>query len=250
MASRMWRCFLCWFLWAGWQACAAESGELIITYTDYQPYSWEVAGKAQGLEVDLLNEALGKRMGYTLKHKVLPWERAQQLVRNNDADAFVATINAERANYTDVGSEPLTFWEISLYFRKGDARFEQIKSLQELAAFQIGSLKGNGWAKKNLAGMKVEYVNKMALLPKMLLLGRIDVIPDNPYVMRNLLLNEAGAGKIDEVTPGFLREGMFLMAGKHSPLNPRLKELDGVLQQMKLDGSWQRIHDQYKVRKK
>jgi polar amino acid transport system substrate-binding protein len=226
--------------------CAWGSGNLIITYTHYPPYSSEQNGAALGLEIDLLNEALGKRMGYTLQHKVLPWERAQQLVKNGEADAFVATRNPERAAYTDTASEVLTWWNVALYFRKGDARFAQIHSIQDLAGMQIGSLNGNGWARKNLVGMQVQYVNKMSLLPKMLVLGRIDVIPDSPYVMRSLLRQEPGAANIEEALPGFLREGMYLHVGKHAELRRQLPQLDTVLRKMKQDGSWQRIHDQYK----
>lgn len=232
----------CWL----WLSNAHASGTLIITYTHYPPYSREENGVALGLEIDLLNEALGKRMGYTLQHKVLPWERAQQMVKNGEADAFVATRNPERAAYADTSAEALTYWDVALYFRKGDTRFAHIRSMQDLAGMQIGTLNGNGWSRKNLVGMQVQYVNKMNLLPKMLLLGRIDVIPDNPYVMRNLLRQEPGAASIDEVLPGFLREGMYLHAGKHSALRRQLPELDAVLRKMKQDGSWQRIHDQYK----
>jgi polar amino acid transport system substrate-binding protein len=224
--------------------CAAT--DLLLTYTHYPPYSREENGAAVGLEIDLLNELLGKRMGYTLQHRVLPWERAQQMVKNGEADAFVATRNPERAAYADASSEALTYWDVALYFRKGDTRITHIQSLQDLAGLQIGSLNGNGWSKKNLVGMQVQYVNKMALLPKMLVLGRIDVIPDSPYVMRGLLKQEADAAKIDEILPGFLRESMHVYVGKHSPLRRQLPELDAALKQMKQDGSWQRMHERYK----
>lgn len=238
---------LCALLFAwGLAGSACLAAELVLTYTHYPPYSREENGTVVGLEIDLLNELLGKRLGHSLQHRVLPWERAQHMVKNGEADAFVATRNPERAGYADASSEALTYWDVALYFRKGDPRFAQIRSLHDLAGLQIGSLNGNGWIKKNMVGMQVQYVNKMALLPKMLVLGRIDVIPDSPYVMRGLLKQEPDAGKIDEVLPGFLREGMHLYIGKHAALRRQLPEIDAELRKMKLDGSWQRIHDRYK----
>lgn len=232
----------------GWAlpGSASLAAELTLTYTHYPPYSREENGAAVGLEIDLLNELLAKRLGHTVQHRVLPWERAQHMVKNGEADGFVATRNPERASYADASSEALTYWDVALYFRKGDTRLAQVQSLHDLAGLQIGSLNGNGWSKKNLVGMQVQYVNKMALLPKMLVLGRIDVIPDSPYVMRGLLKQEQEANKIDEILPGFLRESMHLYVGKHSGLRRQLPEIDATLKKMKQDGSWQRIHDRYK----
>lgn len=223
----------------------AQAAEVTITYTDYKPYSFEAEGKPVGLEIDLLNEALGKRMGLTLKHKIFPWERAQQMVKAGAADAYIATLTEERASYATASREAVTFWELALYYRKGDTRFNHIKSVQALAPFKMGSLNGNGWVKKNLQGMQIEYVNKMTLLPNMLLAGRIDVIPDNRLVMRDLLSTSEAKAQIDEHLLDFTRYGMHLIIGKTSPLHARLAEIDGVLSQMKKDGTWQRIHDKY-----
>lgn len=229
-----------------WLPAVAMATGVTITYANYKPYSFEVDGKAIGLEVDLLNEALGKRMGLTLTHRILPWERAQQLVRAGEADAFVATSTQERATYADASREAVTFWEIALYFRKGDSRFTNLTTLAALAPFNIGSLNGNGWVKTNLPGMNIQYVNKMELLPKMLVLGRIDVIPDNPFVMHDLLAGSDSIEQIEESRISFAREGMHLQVGKTSALRARLAEFDTVLRKMKEDGSWQRIHRQYK----
>jgi polar amino acid transport system substrate-binding protein len=223
----------------------AQASEITITYADYKPYSFEAAGKPVGLEIDLLNEALGKRMGLTLRHQILPWERAQQMVKAGVADGYVATITEERTKYADASHEAVTFWELALYSRKGDPRFNNIKTLEALAPFKIGTLNGNGWVKKNLQGMQIEYVNKMALLPKMLQAKRIDVIPDDRLVMRDLLSTSDAAAHIDEHLLDFTRNGMHLLIGKTSPLHARLAEFDAVLLQMKKDGSWQRIHDKY-----
>jgi hypothetical protein len=39
-----------------------------IVYTDYWPYGWQEGSRVIGLEVDLLEEALRKRLGIKLEH--------------------------------------------------------------------------------------------------------------------------------------------------------------------------------------
>lgn len=243
--------YCCWCLLPVMAVCIpllTQAADITITYTDYKPYSFATAGKPTGLEIDLLNEALGKRMGLTLIHKIVPWERAQQLVKVGAADAYIATITDERAQYAVANNEAVAFWTVGLYHRKGDTRFKNIKTLAALAPFTIGSLSGNGWVKKNLQDMKIEYATKMTLLPKMLLANRIDVIPDNHLVMRDLLSTSDAAGQIEEHLLEFTRNSIHLIVGKSSPLRVRLAEFDVVLQQMKKDGTWQRIHDKYMLK--
>ncbi len=219
---------------------------LVIVYADYKPYSWEEGGKAMGLEIEILNEAIGKRMGIPITHQILPWERAQQNVKAGVADAFVATASEQRASYADASATPVTYWELALYIRKGDARFANLKHINELSPFRMGSMIGNGWAQTHLAGMDVYYVGKMEQLPKMLLLGRIDAIPDNPLVMRRILKAEHDDDKVDELPLPYLRKDMFLYVGKQSAFRRQLDAFNAVMLQMKRDGSLQRMHDRYK----
>ncbi len=234
---------LVWALMADCAWCAPANVEIV--YADYKPYSWSENGHPTGLEIDILNEAIGKRLGLPIVHRILPWERAQQNVKAGDADAFVATPNEQRAQYADASSTPVTYWELALYVRKGDSRFSKIRNISELSPYRIGSMIGNGWTQSNLGGMDVYYVGKMEQLPKMLLLERIDVIPDNPLVMRGILRGGHNADKIDEVALDYMRQDMLLYVGKHSALHQYLADLNTILLQMKRDGSLQRIHDRY-----
>lgn len=234
---------LCWL--AIGPAIGAERPPLKLVYADYKPYSWEEHGEVVGLEIDLLNEALGKRMGVQLSHRVLPWARAQLEVELGHADAFVATLSEQRSQYADASTEALTRWELALYFKRGDPRFAGITDVADLAPFNIGSMLGNAWIKTNLRGMNVSYARNMELLPEMLMKGRIDVIPDSPLVMRRFLEEARYKDKIVEVPMPALNKPMFLYVGKKSRFRQRLGEFDAILLQMQKDGSLQRIHDHY-----
>ncbi|MBX9754672.1 MAG: transporter substrate-binding domain-containing protein [Pseudomonadaceae bacterium] len=226
-------------------AIGAEQTPLKLVYADYKPYSWEEHGEVVGLEIDILNEALGKRMGLQLSHRVLPWARAQLEVELGHADAFVATLSEQRSEYADASAEALTNWEVALYFKRGDPRFAGITGVSDLAPFNIGSMIGNAWVETNLSGMSVSYARNMEQLPEMLMKGRIDVIPDSPLAMRRFLNEQRYKDKIVELPMPELNKPMFLYLGKNSKFRQRLGEFDTILLQMKKDGSLQRIHDRY-----
>jgi polar amino acid transport system substrate-binding protein len=226
---------------------AGDSATMKIVYTDYRPYSWEEGGRVLGLEVDLLEEALHKRLGIKLEHKVLPWERAQQQVRSGLADAFVASPSPARLVYAVASREPVSYWDLSLFFRKGDRRLAGIKSLEELAPLRIGTLLGNAWVKDKLGNLQVQYLATMEQLPPTLLAGRFDVIPDNPYVIHHLLKQGGYAAEIGETSLSGHRTEMLLYIGKESAFASRLEALDQALQSMRADGTWQHIHAQYRI---
>lgn len=239
-------CIALGLLLAARPALAAGPAVMTLVYADYAPYSWEEEGRATGLEVEVLEEALGHRLGLTLVHKVLPWKRAQQAVREGQADAFVATRNAERASYADAGNEPVTFWAVSLFYRKGDPRLAGVHSVEELPpALRVGSMIGNGWVAAHLQGREVQYVSGMALLPGMLAAGHIDVVPDNPFVMHHLLRGREEAAQIGETQLPQYSEPMVLHIGRHSAFRDRLAAADEALRRMRADGTLQRLRARY-----
>lgn len=227
------------------QAQVKKSPILIITYADYKPYSWREAGRVQGLEIDILNLILQQQMGYQLKHEVLPWERAQQHVETGLADAFIATRNTRRDQYAKASNEALTYWDVALYFRHDDLRLTEVNNLQDLKPYRIGSLLGNAWIESNLQGMDVQFVSRMELLPRMLMAGRIDIIPDNPLVIRPLLQQENLTTQVRELPLPMLRKEMVLYVGQRSPLRERMAEFEALLLKMKQDGQLQKLHNKY-----
>ena len=217
-----------------------------IVYADYQPYSWSENGRARGLEIDVLDEALGKRMGIALNHTILPWSRAQLSVKSGTADAFVATSNKTRSEFAIHGNVPVAYWELSLFVRAGDHRFANVKALADLAPFKIGSLIGNGWIMENLPGMDVHYVERMDLLPKMLTANHIDVVADNSYVMHYALMMSGEADKVEELPLSLSTSPMYLYIGKNSAFASIRQKFDQTIIQMRNDGTLMQIYNRYK----
>ncbi|WP_338844468.1 transporter substrate-binding domain-containing protein [Massilia sp. W12] len=223
----------------------AQSRAIILNYTEYAPYSMEVNGQAQGLEIEVLQEALGRRMGLQLTHKILPWERAQQLVRAGLADGFVAVPTAERASYSIAASEPVAWWDILLYVRKQDARFDTVRDISALRPYKIGAVTGNSWVKSNLGGMDVLYLKHQDLLLNLLHKQRIDVIPENPGVMQQVIERLGLSGHITTVALPGMRQPMLLHIHPDSPLRARLAEFEETLRAMRKDGAMKKILARY-----
>lgn len=227
----------------------ASCKPFVLVYADYKPFSYMDGRNVKGLEVEILTEALEQRMKLEIEHKILPWSRAQQYVKEGLADAFVATTNAERGSYSVLSKEPVARWEVSLFIRQGDARFTKIRKLEDVKDFEIGALIGNGWVKTTFPGSHIQFVDREELLPRMLQAARFDVVPENPYVMYNILDSDAAAGPFAEIPMVQLRQDMFLHVSQHSDLLKLLPRFDETLAAMRADGSLQRIENKYRGRK-
>src|ERR1700733_10089626 len=79
--------------------CIARATEALhIAYTGtYPPVCFLDGGTMKGVLIDVFNELLGKRLGLSLTHEGLPWARAQDKVRDGEADAFCTDRTDQRA---------------------------------------------------------------------------------------------------------------------------------------------------------
>ncbi len=83
------------------EADKTASKEFIMTYAmEAPPFCWEENGVAKGILVDIVNQVLNKRMGIKVNHIMYPWFRAQKMVNDGEADAFLTFPAPHRMNYT------------------------------------------------------------------------------------------------------------------------------------------------------
>lgn len=76
-----------------------------VYYDNYKPRSWLSDGKMRGILIDIINEAAHKRSGIDIIQEGFPWKRAQLMVQNGMADAFITLPTPERSAYTLVSRE-------------------------------------------------------------------------------------------------------------------------------------------------
>ena len=116
-------------------------------FGDYTPFTFTQAdGTMTGIFVDALTEVLGRRGGVVLTHRGLPWARAQQEVKEGQADAFCTLASDLRKEYANFSREPLYKIGPVICFAKSNPKADEIRQVttkEGLEAFSVGTYIGD-----------------------------------------------------------------------------------------------------------
>ncbi len=233
-----------------WGAPLYAGDSMVFNYFDnYPPYSWKEDRQMQGILIDIVDEAVGKRLGIAMTHNGYPWKRAQRMVRDGDADALI-TLCGTRTDWTESGKECVITLAVKIFVKAGHPSIpdlEKTKTLADLRSFRIIDYSGNSWAKKKLIdkNFQVELApNREAIFP-MLVKGRADINLSNHMTGRYFIKNRGLKGQIVELSPMIETVPFHLCVGKKSSYTKILPEFDEAVRQMKQDGAMQKIFDKY-----
>ncbi len=84
----------------------------LVYFQNFEPFSWKSEnGEMKGIYIDLMNEALEKRLKIGISHGGYPWARAQKMLKTGRADGFVTFPSQERKRYTRVSREVVIYGE-------------------------------------------------------------------------------------------------------------------------------------------
>jgi len=220
----------------------------IVYFESYSPFSWKENNQMHGILIDVLNEALQKRMGIPVTHEGYPWKRAQMMVRRNIADAFATVPTPERKEYTVISNEPVILATFTMFINKNDSKTEQfkkIKKIDDLKKFKLGQYIGSGWANKKLANMEVMWTSKLSSVLKMLANQRFDIFIDTSQVVRYNIKKMGYQSQIIEI-PTILDSAPFkLCIGKKSPYVHILLKFDETMKEIREEGKLQAIYNKY-----
>jgi polar amino acid transport system substrate-binding protein len=221
-----------------------------LVYSDgFAPYSWRDNNQMKGILVDVMTEALGRRMKVRLTHQGFPWKRAQALVKNNRADAFVTVPTPTRATFTAISKEAVVAATYQIYVKAGNPRIPKllkVKNAKDLKPFSLGNYLGNGWARKSLAGMHVHWADKIADSLRMLVRDRFDVFAGNSHVANYQIKKLGLTGQVIEL-PVVLDVNTFnLCVRKNSVFVHLLDEFDQTIAQMRKEGVLTDIYARYR----
>lgn len=131
---------------SGFSAHAANeqsfSQPLRIAYNDaWSPYSYQGRdNKAQGILVDLLEEALVQRMGLEVEHYSYPWNRVQLNVQQGAQDAFITVPTPERLAYTMSSRETAFMVEMRAFVARTSRHYpalHKVRNVAEFAKFRV-----------------------------------------------------------------------------------------------------------------
>jgi polar amino acid transport system substrate-binding protein len=221
-------------------------------FETYSPLSFRQGSALQGILLDVIEEILYKRMRVDVDHKGYPWNRAQLMVQNGEADAICTIATPERLEYAVAAEEPVVSPRRRVFVRASHpmlAQIRQIKDLDELRQLNLTvvSYAGNGWAKANLVDFKVEQGIDFESALKMLIARRGDVFIDNSFTMQYSLQRLPGGNEI-LMMPANLDQSHFqLLVSKKSTHLGLLPAFDAALRQFKRTPQYTRIYQQYGV---
>jgi len=222
---------------------------MIFNFLEYPPYCWVDSNEqAKGIYIDIIEEVIHDQMGIPVIYHEYSWDIAQQLVKENKADAFITVPTPERREYTEISNEPLISGIPVIFTQKNNEKLNEIKkikSISDLQKFQLLDYTGSGWAKENLADCKIEWLPGIEEVLIELAAGKGDIFIQpsllTNYNIRALHLED----KIIEISTPLDQIHFNLCIGKNSSYAGILPEFDKIIKEMKKDGTLQKIVDKY-----
>lgn len=235
-------------------AVAVESNIVRVVYMqEAPPISWEENGKPQGLEPAVAEYCLS-RLGLKAQHGFYPWLRANEMIRNGEADLIITTPTQARFEYALFGKGKAVIQNWSLFIHQDNqeliAKAKKFTRLEELKPYTFVDYRGNGWTSAYLKeGYKIHQVTRIEQLPEMIALKRGDFTIENPGVIKWWARQTGADKKIVEVKtnlPNTKFHYVFIVS-RQSPWLAKglLKGLDAALGEMKKSGEWARVMKQY-----
>ncbi|MEH6631146.1 MAG: transporter substrate-binding domain-containing protein [Halopseudomonas aestusnigri] len=222
----------------------------LVYFHNYSPFSWDEGNGMQGILIDLLNEALEKRMNIQTIHNGYPWKRAQKLVEVGLADAFCTVPTPARREYTAISKEPTIFATFTPFIHRKSEKREallKIRTLDDLKGFRIGHYLGSGWAQKNLTGRGFDLDEAATLDAALAKLagGRLDVVIDTSQVLR-YRVKQLEFQEIIEELPQVLDQAPFaLCVRKSSSFAKILPYFESTMRKIHQDGTFDAIVSKY-----
>ncbi|WP_320499253.1 substrate-binding periplasmic protein [Dongia rigui] len=229
-------------------AAEADPPLRIVFADNLAPLSFEEDGRPSGLFVDLVREAIGKRLGKPVETLTFPWARAQQMVMHGEADGFVSVATKARLDFTACGSVPALHVPLQSIIRKDDPRrpiFEAARSLEALKSYKVISYRGNGWAKQYLAGFDVFYASDFDSSLRGLARGRGDLSVIT-MASRNYFLHLPEFAQNLTTLPVAVGDlHYYLCIADTSPYQPLLPVFDRAVKSLRSDGTYRKILAKY-----
>jgi polar amino acid transport system substrate-binding protein len=228
----------------------AEDTMDFVYFDNFPPFSWEDSDKQmQGILIDIVDEVIRDQMNINVTHSGYPWARAQIMVKDGTADAFITVPTPEREEYTKISSEPVIVTKVTLFTKKNHEKMEDFKNVQkisDLEPFRLVDYLGNGWALKNLAKFNVEWSPQIENVLHKLAHNRGDLFVQVSQVTHYTVKKLGLEDQIVEI-PTVLDSAPFnLCIGRHSPFIGILPQFEQILSEMRNNGKLQEIHDKYR----
>ncbi len=231
-------------------ALPIEKGKLVLVAADSAPTAYFVDGQLTGILVDVIREAFS-RAGYSVTIKLEPWARCIEDARDGRVDGIFSIFRTpERQAFLDYTSQPIITQVVSFFaLKRTPIIFDG--SFSSVSGNSIGIINQTSYGPRLDEALKQGVFAKQILAysaennVKMLLLGRVDIIPSYRHVV---LFTAKSIGELDhiqELTPKVDSIPSYLAFNRKNDYSIVIAEYDKALKSMQQDGSYDRIFDRY-----
>ncbi|MFT6915562.1 MAG: polar amino acid transport system substrate-binding protein [Motiliproteus sp.] len=217
----------------------------------YPPVSWIQKGKLQGL-APAITELLFNELGYKINLKAdSNWKRCLRQIEQGKTDIVVAAYRiTRRERYLHYSSQPVIADPVTLFINRDKPfSFNRLDDLHgKTAGLLLGDSFGDAFDGYLLDNNPIEYVSSGQQNFAKLALGRIDFMPLGQLSGE---LQSRKLGFYPQIIPlnrVISTETYYLAVGRNSDLVKHLPYINRRLQEMRQDGTLERLTEQQSQR--
>jgi polar amino acid transport system substrate-binding protein len=227
---------------------SSSAADLRIAYnSQWYPYSYGEAGEVRGIMVELLENLLGERLGYQLRHRGYPWSRAQHYVEQGEEDALFTYPSDQRLQYTRRAESDVFKVESRAFVRRNSmiaAALAGDPDIARLGDARVCVMLGDNWSENfyREQGIPFEYGRDTLNCLDQVANDRADLfVHATASTLANIEL--AGLGeRIDMLPAVYSSIPLTLLIGNGVAGSAELRErFDALLREMQADGSLQAL---------
>ncbi len=158
--------------------------------------------------------------GHTVTMKYMPWKRTEVLTQQGKVVATFPWSMADSFKDITYQSTPLTKQRMVFFFLKEKHPGWDFKGLEELKKLKVGGSQGYSYVEifQN-AGITTSYAGDIVKSIKMMIHGRVDVVPESQLVGWQAIKDNfaSDASKIDSSKTPLFEKPLYLMISKTHP---------------------------------
>jgi len=217
---------------------------------DSAPTAYFVDGQLTGILVDVIHEAFS-RAGYSVTIRLEPWARCIEDAHEGRVDGIFSIFRTpERQVFLDYTSQPIITQVVSFFtLKRTPISFDG--NFASVSRSAIGIINQTSYGPRLDEALKQGFFAKQILAysaennVKMLLLGRVDIIPSYRHVVLFTAKSLGALDQIQELSPKVDSIPSYLAFNRKNDYSIVMADYDKALKSMQQDGSYDRIFDKY-----
>lgn len=219
----------------------------------WPPYSFQDSEhRPTGVFIDIIDQALGKRMGIPVELVSVPWARVQAYVRDRKVDGMITVPTRQRLEFL-AASKNVFAISLNVYVSSASpyyAALGEVVDLQGLAPFAGCEINGNQSAIERYGQLNFNNLTLVTTYRQcfqMLVGHRVDFVVV-PEALASRLIADLDRDTQFVRTPFQIAANHYLLLHKQSPHVKALPEFNLAIRKMREEGVLEAIATKYGVK--